>query len=129
MPVYLNHARSLGVDVAACKGYCSTSHLRDVAGVIDSWLEQGQYVDLIVCADFHPSGDDWPRAALEEIQQHVSRPDAPAMRRELVTEFDLAELGPAVALRAANPKDPAPVPFWRGKGSMRKRNAAWRWMR
>ena len=105
VPVYLDHARRMGVDVAACKGYGSASHLRDVAGVIDGWLDQGQYVDLIVCADFDPSGDDWPRAALEEIQQHVSRPGSLAMRRELVTVDDLAELGPAVALRAANPND------------------------
>jgi hypothetical protein len=105
IPVYLDHARSFGVDVAACKGYSSASHLRAVAGVIDGWLEQGQIVDLIVCADFDPSGDDWPRAALEEIQQHVRAPDMVRMRRELVTEADLAAMGPAVALRAPNPKD------------------------
>ena len=108
VPVYLSHARGMGVDVVACKGYSSVTHMRDLAGVIDGWMDQGQDVELIVCADFDPSGDDWPRAALEEIRQHVGRPGQfreVTMRRELVTVDDLAELGPAVALRAANPND------------------------
>ena len=105
VPVYLDHARRMGIDVAACKGYSSVTHMRDMARVIDGWLDRDQYVELIVCADFDPSGDDWPRAALEEIQQHVSSPGSVSMIRELVTVEDLAELGPAVALRAANPND------------------------
>lgn len=111
VPVYLGHARSLGVDVAACKGYSSASHLRSVALVIDGWVKQGQRVELIVCADFDPSGCDWPRAALEEIQAHVCSPPMVTMRRELVTVADLTELGPAVALRAANPNDSRTAAF------------------
>lgn len=66
IPVYLQHARQLGLDVVACKGYGSASHLRSVALDVQSYVSEGQAIQLLVAADFDPSGDDWPRAALQE---------------------------------------------------------------
>lgn len=105
IPVYLQHARDLGIDVAACKGYGSASYLRAVALSIDEHVREGQAIQLLVCADFDPSGCDWPRAALEEIRSHVTYPDMVQMERVLVTEADLNAFGAAVALRPPNKND------------------------
>ncbi|QNI53606.1 hypothetical protein SynBIOSE41_01085 [Synechococcus sp. BIOS-E4-1] len=105
IPVYMQHARGLGVDVAACKGYGSASYLRSVALSVNEHICEGQAIHLLVCADFDPSGDDWPRAALEEIQSHVSNPDLITMQRVLVTRDDLDDFGAQVALRGANKND------------------------
>lgn len=105
IPVYLQHARQLGLDVVACKGYGSASHLRTVAIDLEGWVREGQAIQLLVCADFDPSGDDWPRAALEEIRSHVISPDAVTMQRVLVTRDDLDGFGAQVALRGANKND------------------------
>ena len=108
VPVFQNHAYGFGVDVVACKGYGSATHLRDVARKIEGWLWSGQSVHTIVAADFDPSGCDWPRAAKIEIDSHLGEisPGRTTWQRELVNLEDLDRLGPAVALRAANPKDP-----------------------
>lgn len=105
IPVYLQHARSLGADVAACKGYGSSTHLRSIALDLEAHISEGQAIELLVCADFDPSGDDWPRAALEEIRSHVSQPHLVDMQRVLVTRDDLDSFGAAVALRGANKND------------------------
>ena len=108
IPVYQDHAERFGVDVWACKGYGSSSHLRLLALSIREYLEAGQWVKVLVGADFDPSGCDWPRAAEAEIRQQLGLSNTdPALvfERELVTFTDVLELGPAVALRAANPKD------------------------
>jgi hypothetical protein len=109
VPVYRGHADSFGIDVAACKGYSSASHLRGVAEGIADWCRQGQFVQVLVCADFDPSGNDWPRAAEAEIREHLrSTGDDYGLQpfqRVLVTPADLERLGSAVAFRAPNPKD------------------------
>lgn len=105
IPVYLQHARGLGIDVVACKGYGSASHLRSVALSIEEHIGEGQALELLVCADFDPSGDDWPRAALDEIRSHVSAPHLVDMQRVLVTRDDLDGFGSQVALRGANKND------------------------
>ena len=108
VPVYKDNAQSFGVDVWACKGYGSSGHLRLLALSIRRYLDAGQQVRVLVGADFDPSGCDWPRAAESEIRQQLglsnSDPDL-VFERELVTYLDVLELGPAVALRAANPQD------------------------
>ena len=105
IPVYLNHARQLGMDVVACKGYGSTTHLRSVALDLDHHIREGQALELLICADFDPSGDDWPRAALEEIRSHVSADWLVDSQRVLVTRDDLDSFGSQVALRGANKND------------------------
>ena len=72
---------------------------------IDEHVREGQAIQLLVCADFDPSGCDWPRAALEEIRSHVTNPDLVEMQRVLVTDADLSAFGAAVALRGANKND------------------------
>jgi hypothetical protein len=132
VPVYRSHAARHGVDVAACKGYGSATYIRGVAMTIGDWLATGQNVQVIVAADFDPSGCDWPRAAWVDVKQHLAAQVAPLLgidlatgsdfalndllsdaghgqlgwQRELVTAEDLEALGPAVALRAPNQKDP-----------------------
>ena len=105
VPVYLQHANSFGIDVISCKGYSSASHLRSVALELEQHIQEGQALELLICADFDPSGDDWPRAALEEIRSHVSAPHLIDMQRVLVTREDLEDFGVSVALRAPNPND------------------------
>ena len=105
VPVFLQHARDLGVDVVACKGYSSSSHMRNLAVDLNEYIDQGQSIEILVCADFDPSGDDWPRAAMKEIRAHVNNPDLVNMQRVLVTRDDLDGFGAQVALRAANPND------------------------
>ncbi len=105
IPVYLRHARNLGIDVIACKGYGSASHLRAVALELDEYIREGQAIELLVCADFDPSGDDWPRAALEEVRSHVSSEWMVDSQRVLVTAEDLSSFGAQVALRGANKND------------------------
>ncbi|KZR93119.1 hypothetical protein MITS9509_00996 [Synechococcus sp. MIT S9509] len=104
VPVYRQHAARHGVDVVACKGYGSATYLKDTAEKISSWIDSGQMVQVIVAADFDPSGCDWPRAAQAEIERHLEQ-DAVIWRRELVRIEDLARMGDAVALRAPNPQD------------------------
>ncbi len=109
VPVYRGHAERFGVDVWACKGYGSSTHLRRLALSIKKYLEDGQRVTVLVGADFDPSGCDWPRAAEAEIRKQLDLTHTdPSLvfERELVTFTDVLELGPAVALRAANPDDP-----------------------
>lgn len=109
VPVYQSHAERFGVDVWASKGYGSATYLRDLALSIRERIQQGQDLVVVVCADFDPSGCDWPRAAEAEVRQHLDAehcdPDAVRFHRELVTPADLSELGPAVALRAPNGND------------------------
>jgi hypothetical protein len=108
IPVYRDHAERFGVDVWACKGYASSSHLRLLALSIKEYLAAGQSVKVLVGADFDPSGCDWPRAAEAEIRHQLGLSNSdPALvfERELVTFLDVLELGAAVALRAANPND------------------------
>ncbi|WP_115120522.1 hypothetical protein [Synechococcus sp. UW105] len=118
IPVYLQHARQFGLDVVACKGYGSASYLRSVALSVDEHIREGQAIQLLVCADFDPSGDDWPRAALEEIQSHVSEPEAVTMQRVLVTRDDLDGFGALVALRGANKNDSRTMRFLERHGFM-----------
>jgi len=110
VPVYRSHADRFGIDVAACKGYSSASHLRGVADTIADWCRTDQQVQVLVCADFDPSGNDWPRAAEAEIRSHLAASidtnQLNPFRRVLVTPDDLAAMGTAVAFRAPNPKDP-----------------------
>jgi hypothetical protein len=104
IPVYEQHAAEYGVDVWACKGYSSMSHMRAMAEHIRS-LQQD--VAVLVCADWDPSGCDWPRAAEKEIKSHLIDSDHHvAFRRILVTESDLDSLRESVALRIPNPNDP-----------------------
>ena len=108
IPIYQDHAERFGVDVWAGKGYSSSSHLRLLALSIRKYLDAGQRVKVLVGADFDPSGCDWPRAAEAEIRQHLGLSNTDprlVFERELVTYADVLELGPAVALRAANPDD------------------------
>lgn len=108
VPVYQGHADHFGVDVWACKGYSSNTHLRELAKAIRPHLQAGQDLRVIVCADFDPSGCDWPRAAEQEVRRHLALSSGDthlSFNRELVTLDDLNRLGPAVALRAANPSD------------------------
>jgi hypothetical protein len=106
IPVYLSHADRFGVDVVACKGYSSASQLSGLALSISRWLQSGQQVHALVCADFDPSGTDWPRAAEAEIREHLTdRSDLLHFNRVLVTPADLQALGSAVAFRQPNPDD------------------------
>ena len=107
VPVYRSHADRFGVDVWACKGYSSSTHLRELAKSITPCLLAGQQVKVIVCADFDPSGCDWPRAAEQEVRRHLAMASTGELTftRELVTLDDAFRLGPTVALRAANTKD------------------------
>lgn len=73
MGVYRAHADRFGVDVVACKGYSSASQLWAVAQGIIPFLEVGQDIRFLICADFDPSGWDWPRAAQVEVCQHLLR--------------------------------------------------------
>ncbi|KZR84461.1 hypothetical protein PMIT1342_00034 [Prochlorococcus marinus str. MIT 1342] len=50
----------------------------------------------MVCADFDPEGDDWPRAALEQIRGNVSALHMVDSQRVLVTREDLDDIGPAM---------------------------------
>ena len=107
VPLFQDHAYRFGVDVVACKGYGSSTHLREVTQKVQRWLFAGQRIQMIVAADFDPSGCDWPRAARVEIERHLDEVGSRALawQRELVTVEDLDRLGPPVALGAANPRD------------------------
>ena len=104
IPVYEQHAAKYGVDVWACKGYSSVSHMQALSQHIRS-LQQN--VVVLVCADWDPSGCDWPRAAEKEIESNLWEHDAQVeFRRVLVNETDLGALSQSVALRIPNPNDP-----------------------
>ena len=104
IPVYEQHAAEYGVDVWACKGYSSMSHMQALSEHIRS-LQQN--VVVLVCADWDPSGCDWPRAAEKEIKSHLSEHTQQfEFRRVLVNETDLGALRESVALRIPNPNDP-----------------------
>lgn len=106
IPVFRKHADRFGVDVAACKGYGSASQLWELAKSISDWVDSGQEVRVLVCADFDPSGNDWPRAAEAEIRTHLAADaDGLAFDRVLVNPSDLRALGSAVAFRQPNPED------------------------
>ena len=62
---------------------------------------------MLVCADWDPSGCDWPRAAEKQIKSHLDGSHySVAFRRILVEETDLGQLRDSVALRIPNPNDP-----------------------
>jgi hypothetical protein len=104
IPVYEQHAAKYGVDVWACKGYSSVSHMQALSQHIKS-LQQN--VVVLVCADWDPSGCDWPRAAEKEIESNLWEHDRQVeFRRVLVNETDLGALRESVALRIPNPNDP-----------------------
>ncbi|MCP9799912.1 hypothetical protein [Synechococcus sp. RedBA-s] len=73
IPVYRHHGIEFGVDILATKGFGSSSQLWSAAETISEWLDTGQNIQLIVCADFDPSGCDWSRAAQVELCQHLIR--------------------------------------------------------
>ena len=103
-PVDEQHAAKYGVDVWACKGYSSMSHMQALSQHIKS-LQQN--VVVLVCADWDPSGCDWPRAAEKEIETNLWEHDQQVeFRRVLVNETDLGALSQSVALRIPNPNDP-----------------------
>ena len=104
IPVYEQHAAKYGVDVWACKGYSSMSHMQALSQHIRS-LQQN--VVVLVCADWDPSGCDWPRAAEKEIETNLWEHDAQVeFRRVLVNKTDLGAISQSVALRIPNPNDP-----------------------
>ena len=104
IPVYEQHAAKYGVDCWACKGYSSMSHMQALSQHIKS-LQQN--VVVLVCADWDPSGCDWPRSAEKEIESHLSEHNQQVeFRRVLVNETDLGALRESVALRIPNPNDP-----------------------
>lgn len=104
IPVYEQHAAEYGVDVWACKGYSSVSHMRALSQYIRS---QQQDVVVLCCADWDPSGCDWPRSAEKEIKSHLSSSKyVTDFQRILVNKEDLALLRDSVALRIPNPSDP-----------------------
>jgi hypothetical protein len=70
-PVYRPHADRHGVDTLASKGYGSVSQLWSASQTIAGWIQTGQNVQLLIAADFDPSGSDWPTAAQVEICQHL----------------------------------------------------------
>lgn len=66
-----------------------------------------QNVLVLMCADWNPSGCDWPRSAEKEIESHISDHNQQVVfRRVLVNETDLGVLRESVALRIPNPNDP-----------------------
>ena len=104
IPVYEQHAAKYGVDVWACKGYSSMSHMQALSQHIRS-LQQN--VVVLVCADWDPSGCDWPRAAEKEIKSHLSKHNQQVeFRRVLINKTDLGALRESVAVRIPNPNDP-----------------------
>lgn len=104
IPVYEQHAAKYGVDVWACKGYSSMSHMQLLSEHIKSL---NQNIVVLVCADWDPSGCDWPRAAEKEIESHLCEHNQQVeFRRILVNENDLGALRESVALRIPNPNDP-----------------------
>lgn len=106
IPVYRQHADCFGVDVVACKGYGSASQLWELATSISGWVDSDQQIRVLVCADFDPSGNDWPRAAEVEIRNHLNvGPNRLMFDRVLVNPLDLRALGSAVAFRQPNPED------------------------
>ena len=114
IPVYEKHAAEYGVDVWACKGYSSMSHMHALSEHIRS-LQQD--VVVLVCADWDPSGCDWPRAAEKQIKSHLDGSHySVAFRRILVEETDLGHLRDSVALRIPNPNDPRTANWLRTNG-------------
>ena len=103
IPVYEQHAAKYGVDVWACKGYSSVSHMQALSEHIRS-LQQN--VVVLVCADWDPSGCDWPRAARKRLNLTSANTPQFEFRRVLVNETDLGALRESVALRIPNPNDP-----------------------
>ena len=104
IPVYEQHAATYGVDVWSCKGYSSVSNLQALAEHIKSLK---QHVDVLVCADWDPSGCDWPRAAEKGLKDLLSGSEYQVrFRRILVTEDDMARLRHTVGVKVAKPSDP-----------------------
>ncbi|KZR64542.1 hypothetical protein [Prochlorococcus sp. MIT 1303] len=92
----MQQVHSFGVDLVATKGYPSATQMYELAREIDDYIRNGQAVELLVCADFDPEGDDWPRAALEQIRGNVSALHMVDSQRVLVTREDLDDIGPAM---------------------------------
>ena len=114
IPVYEQHAAEYGVDVWACKGYSSMSHMHALSEHIRS-LQQD--VVVLVCADWDPSGCDWPRAAEKQIKSHLEGSHhSVGFCRILVEEADLDRLRESVALRIPNPNDPRTANWLRTYG-------------
>ena len=104
IPVYEQHAATYGVDVWSCKGYSSVSNLQALAEHIKSLK---QHVDVLVCADWDPSGCDWSRAAEKGLKDLLSGSEYQVrFRRILVTEDDMARLRHTVGVKVAKPSDP-----------------------
>ena len=104
IPVYEQHAAKYGVDVWACKGYSSVSNLQALAEHIKSL---NQFVHVLVCADWDPSGCDWPRAAEKGLKDLISGGDYQmTFRRILITQEDVNRLRASVGVNVAKPNDP-----------------------
>ena len=104
IPVYEQHAATYGVDVWACKGYSSVSNLQALAEHIKSLK---QHVDVLVCADWDPSGCDWPRAAEKGLKDLLSGSDYQIrFRRILVTEDEAARSRDTLGVKVAKSNDP-----------------------
>ena len=104
IPVYEQHAAKYGVDVWACKGYSSVSNLQALAEHIKSLK---QHVDVLVCADWDPSGCDWPRAAEKGLKDLLSGSDHQVrFRRILVSEDEAARSRDTLGVKVAKPNDP-----------------------
>lgn len=102
--VYEQFANSYGVDVWSCHGYGSATHLWSLAQYIK---QTQQNIVILVCADWDPSGCDWPRAAEHDLSVHLSSHRKEVVfQRVLITKDHVAALGELVALRAPNERDP-----------------------
>ena len=102
--VYEQFADSYGVDVWSCHGYGSASHLWSLAQYIKATQQD---ITILVCADWDPSGCDWPRAAEHELSNHLlGHNKGVVYDRVLIRKEDVEDLGQKVALRAPNKNDP-----------------------
>ena len=102
--VYEQFADSYGVDVWSCHGYGSASHLWSLAQYIKATQQD---ITILVCADWDPSGCDWPRAAEHELSCHLAEhSNLVSFDRVLIDKEQVADLGQLVALRAPNSRDP-----------------------
>lgn len=102
--VYEQFANRYGVDVRSCQGYGSASHLWSLAQYIEATRQD---VTILVCADWDPSGCDWPRAAESELAHHlVNHNRSVVFNRVLIDKTDVADLGQQVALQVSDSRDP-----------------------
>ena len=102
--VYEQFVDFYGVDVWSCHGYGSASHLWSLAQYIKATQQD---VVILICADWDPSGCDWPRAAEHELSNHLlGHNKGVVYDRVLIRKEDVEDLGQKVALRAPNKNDP-----------------------